>query len=183
VRALTLAVACAVALSSSGCMVVSLHPANDDATILYDDGLIGRWKSDDEETTVQVAAGEWRSYRVTLATPRYTTTLSAHLTRIGGEDLLDLMPATGVDLTTLSIAVHVVVRLKRDGDVLSVSAMDYESARRAIPKPFGLPAVMDERQNVVITAGTAELRRELARDAPGTSIFGPGSTLRRVQAG
>jgi hypothetical protein len=183
VRAQTLAVACAVALSSCGCMVVSLHPAYDDASIQYDEGLIGAWKSDDEDTTVQVAAGEWRSYHVTLATPLDTTTLTAHLTRIDGMDVLDLMPATGVDLTTLSIAVHVIVRLKRDGDVLSVSVIDYESARRAIPKPFGLPAVIDERQNVVITAGTEALRRELAREVPGRSIFGPASTLHRVQAG
>ena len=50
-------------------------------------------------------------------------------------------------------------------------------------RPAGLHAVIDERQNVVITAGTEALRRELAREVPGRSIFGPASTLHRVQAG
>jgi len=182
VRAL-LAAACVLALSSSGCIVVSLHPAYDDSSIQFDDGLIGAWKSDDEDTTVEFEAGEWRSYRVTLTTPRSTATMSAHLTKIGSMDLLDLMPATGIDLATLSIAVHVIVRIHRDGDALTASAMDYEAARRAVPKPFGIEAVMDERQNVVITTSTAELRRVLSGQAPGAAIFGAASTLRRVQAG
>lgn len=178
-----LAAACLLALSSSGCIVVSLHPAYDDSTIQFDDGLVGSWKSDDEDTTVQFEAGEWHSYRVTLTTAKSSATLSGHLTKVGAMDVLDLMPATGVDLATLSIAVHVIVRIHRDGDALTASAMDYEAARRGVPKPFGIPAVMDERQNVVITASTADLRRALAAQAPSSALFGAASTLRRVQAG
>jgi hypothetical protein len=179
----SLALTCVLALVSSGCIVVSLHPAYDDSSIQYDDGLIGSWKSDDEDTTVQFEPGEWRSYRVTLTTPRSTATLSGHLTKIGSMDVLDLMPATGIDLATLSIAVHVIVRIHRDGDALTASAMDYEAARRAVPRPFGIQAVMDERQNVVLTASTADLRRVVSAQTPGTEMFAAATTLRRVQAG
>jgi hypothetical protein len=182
VRAL-LAALSVLALSSSGCIVVSLHPASDDSSIQFDGGLVGSWKSEDEETTVQVEAAEWRSYKVTMATPKSTVTLSGHLTKIGSMDVLDLMPATGIDLATLSIAVHVIVRVHREGDVLTASAMDYEAARRAMPRPFGIPAVMDDRENVVITASTAQLRRLLSRETPGMDVFGAASILRRVQAG
>ena len=180
-RPLALAAACVLALSSAGCLIVTLHPAYDDATIQFDEGLVGSWKADEDDTTVELAQGEWRSYRVTLASPRGSTTLSGHLTRVGSLDVLDLMPATGIDLATLSIAVHVSVRIQRDGDTLAVSAMDYESARKALPKPFGIQAVMDERQNVVITAGTSELRTWLSRQGTGAAVFGAASTLRRVR--
>jgi hypothetical protein len=183
VRPTTLAVACALALSSTGCLVVTLHPAYDDSSIQFDQGLVGSWKSDDEDTTVQFAQAEWRSYRVTLATPRYTAILSGHLTRVGGMDVLDLMPATGIDLATLSIAVHAIVRVRRDGDALTVSTIDYEIARKGLPKGFGIAAAIDERQNVVVTAGTSDLRAWLARPGGNGVVFGAASTLRRVQAG
>jgi hypothetical protein len=119
---------------------------------------------------------------VTLTTPKSTATLSGHLTRVGSMDVLDLMPVTGIDLATLSIAVHVIVRLQRDGDALTAAAMDYEAARLAIPRPFGIPAVLDDRQNVVITSSTAELRQMLSGHAQATAVFAAASTLRRVQA-
>jgi hypothetical protein len=183
VRTLAMAVACTVLLSSPGCIVVTLHPAYDDATIEFDDGLLGAWKSDDDDTTVTFERGEWKSYRVTLATPRYTTTLSAHLTRVGKVEVLDVMPAAGVDLATLTIAVHAVFRVAREGDALTVAPIDYEAARHALPKALGIPAALDGRQNIVVTAATAEMRRWLATRAPGDALFGAGSTLRRVQAG
>jgi len=162
-------------------VVVDLHPAYDDTSITFDDGLVGTWKSDDDDTTVEFAQAEWRSYRVTLRTPRESTTATAHLTRVGDVQLLDVMPATGIAIDTLSIAVHVVYRVSREGDVLTVSALDYEAARHALPKGLGIDAVLDERQNVVLTAGTSELRRWLG--GKGGGMFSAGSPLRRVQAG
>jgi hypothetical protein len=183
VRTLAIAAACTLLLSSTGCIVVALHPAYDDASIGFDEGLLGTWRSEDDDTTVTFERGEWRSYRVTIATPRYSTTLSAHLTRVGATDVLDVMPVTGIDLATLSIAVHGIVRVVRDGDALTVSPIDYEAARRAVPGKIGIPAVLDERQNVVVTAQTADIRKWLAARAGGDSLFGAGATLRRVQAG
>jgi len=184
VRILAAAAACTVLLTTPGCMVVTLHPAYDDASIEFDDRLVGTWTSDDDDTTVRFERGEWRSYRVTVETPRYSTSLSAHLTRVGEVRVLDVMPVTGVDLATLTIAVHGLFRLARDGDMLTVAPIDYEAARDALPKKaFGIPAVMDDRQNVVITASTPEVRRWLQRTGPGEAPFGAASTLRRVQAG
>jgi hypothetical protein len=162
-------------------MVVELHPAYDDASITFDDGLVGTWKSDEDDTTVEFAHAEWRSYRVTVRTPRESTTVTAHLTRVGDAQLLDVMPASGIAIDTLSIAVHVVYRVSRDGDVLTVSALDYEAARHVSPDRLGIEAVLDGRQNVVITAGTNDLRRWLA--GKGSGMFAAGSSLRRVQAG
>jgi hypothetical protein len=162
---------------------VTLHPAYDDASIEFDEGLVGTWRSEDEDATVRIERAEWRSYRIALETPRYSTTLSAHLTRIGDAPLLDVMPETGVDLSTLTIAVHGLFRIARDGDALSVTPLDYEAARRALPGGLGIPAVLDERQNVVITGATSDLRRWLAPHGRGQSFFGAGSVLRRVQAG
>jgi hypothetical protein len=183
VRTFAIAAACTVLLSSPGCIVVTLHPAYDDASIGFDEGLVGAWRSEDDDATVTFERGEWRSYRVTIVTPRDTTTLSAHLTRVGATDVLDVMPVTGIDVATLSIAVHGLFRVTREGDALTVSPIDYEAARQALPDHIGIPAVLDERQNVVITAGTAALRRWLAPRAGGESPFGAGPTLRRVQAG
>jgi len=132
---------------------------------------------------VRFERGEWRSYRVTLETPRYSASLSAHLTRIDDMLVLDVMPAAGIDLATLSIAVHGLFLVARDGDALTVSPIDYEAARHALPKKLGIPAAMDERQNVVITASTPEIRRWLERKGAGDGTFGAGTMLRRVQPG
>jgi hypothetical protein len=183
VRILALSAACTLLLSAPGCIVVTLHPVYDDGTIEFDDGLVGTWKSDEDDTTVRIERGEWRSYRLTVQTPRDSTSLSAHLTRVGDQQLLDVMPVTGIDLATLSIAVHGVFRVSRDGDALAVSPIDYEAARHALPGGLGIPAVMDGRQNVVITAGTPDVRRWLAKRSAGDGLFGAGSTLRKVQAG
>lgn len=162
--------------------MVSLHPACDDRSLTFDDGLVGTWKSDDDDTTVEFASAEWRSYRLTMRTPRSTTTLTAHLTRVVTIDLLDVMPTAGVDLATFAIPVHGLYSISRDGDTLTVAAIDYDAALRALPKGIGIAAALDERKNVVLTAGTVTLRQWITRRGAGAPVFTAGSTLKRVQA-
>ena len=106
---------------------------------------------------------------------------TAHLTRVGDAQLPRRHAGVRIADSTLSIAVHVVYRVSREGDALTVSALDYEAARRALPKRLGIDAVVDERQNVVVTAGTT--RSPAVDRRKGGGMFAAGSPLRRVQAG
>ena len=69
--------------------------------------MVGTWRSDDDDTTVRIERAEWRSYRLTVETPRDSTTLTGHLTRVGDAQVLDVMPATGVDVAQTSLWVGV----------------------------------------------------------------------------
>ena len=57
------------AAASSGCLVLALQPAYDDASVVYDEALIGEWANAEDETTATIERAAWRSYKVTYRRP------------------------------------------------------------------------------------------------------------------
>jgi hypothetical protein len=167
------------ALASSGCLVVSLQPAYDDASIVHDEALIGRWENAADETSATIESGEWRSYKVAY-TDRFTTlTLHGNLTTIGAATFLDLTQVRGADAGPYLVPVHGLFRVAIAGDTLSVAPLDYGWFTRATAgrQIAGLIAVIDDRRNIVVTSSTPALRRWLAR-AP-DSAFSVSTTFTR----
>lgn len=161
---------------SQGCLVVSLHPAYDDETIAWEEGLIGQWRDAEDNVEVTITPGEWRSYRVHYKHPVEEADFTGRLTIIGDSHFLDLMPPRGQDYGAVLVPAHLVVKISRDGNRWQVSALDYDGLRAAIKRgqlSVGL-ATFDQRQNVVLTSSTTSLRawlRSLADkdfDAPAT---------------
>ena len=164
------------AVLSQGCVVVSLHPAYDDETIAWEEGLIGHWRDAEDNVEVTITRGEWRSYRVHYKHPVEEADFTGRLTIIGDSHFLDLMPPKGLDYGAVLVPAHLIVKISRAGDRWRVSALDYDGLRAAIKRgqfPAGL-ATFDQRQNVVLTSSTTSLRawlRSLADkdfDAPAT---------------
>ena len=52
------AVVLAAAMASSGCLVLSLQPAYDSSSVVYDEALIGTWVNTEDETSATIERGE-----------------------------------------------------------------------------------------------------------------------------
>jgi hypothetical protein len=169
-----------VALVSSGCLVLSLHPAHDDASITWDAGLVGTWVNEDDRVTAVVGRGEWRSYRIDYEHPIEKGTLTGYLTTVGTRTYLDISPVRGQDYGSFLIPVHALVRIEREGDTLTVQALDYDRFALAA-KQGGLPGLtmtMDQKQNTILTASTAALRKWLKAGAV-DAMFGARAVFKR----
>lgn len=154
------AAALAAAALSSGCLVISLQPVYDDQAVAFDEALLGRWRSAEDNVEVTVERGEWRSYHVHYKHPVEEADFTARLTAIGDRYYLDLMPVRGLDYGVVLIPAHLVVKLARAGDKWTVSALDYDRLRAQLKggRHAGV-ATFDQRQNLVLTGSTAELRK------------------------
>jgi hypothetical protein len=180
VKALPAAVALAAALVSSGCLVLALHPAYDDAGLMWDPALVGTWYDSDDRVTVTIEQGEWRSYRLTYEHPIEKGVLTGYLMSVGDAHFLDLSPVRGQDYGSFLLPVHVVLRIQRSADKITVQALDYDRFATAAKKGglVGLPATLDQKQNAVITASTSALRQWL-RQPDLEAWFGAGAVFMR----
>lgn len=181
-RVVRLAAAVLTALLSSSCLVVSLHPVYEPETIAFDPSLLGTWAGAEEDVSVTFERAAWHSYHVTLSQRDDHVRLSARLTRIGLQTFLDVSPRDGADVPALVLPVHAVYRvdLPQEGS-LKLAGLNYEALeRRARAGTAGLPVTLDARGNVVIAAGTAELRAWLAAHAGDEELFDePAAFTRR----
>jgi hypothetical protein len=171
-----------LALGSAGCLVASLQPFYDAASIEFDDGLIGEWESAEDQSRIRVDRAEWKSYKVTYTSPSGPVVLTGFLTRIGEGRVLDLTAGRLMEPAALFIPAHVAVRVQVLGDTLTVTGLDYdwilhETEQGRLTK---LRPALDHRKNVVLTADTAGLRAWLAAHArDGEGFGGPMRFVRK----
>ena len=106
--------------------------------------------------------------------------LSARMTRIGAGLYLDVTPLDGTDLPALTLPVHGCLRVELVDEGLSLAELNYEwFERQRGEAKLALPFVVDARRNVVITAGTAELRQWIAQNADAEGVFAAPTTFTR----
>jgi hypothetical protein len=166
-----------------GCLVLALHPVYDDQSIAWDPDLIGGWRDADDASTITISAAEWRSYKVHYEHPSEKGDLTAYLTIVGDDRYLDLSPLRGQDSGSFLLPVHCVLRVKVDGDTLTLTPLSYDvlSARlrsggAAAP---GLAAVLDQKQNVLLTSSTPALRSWLRKTPSSSPAWGASATFLR----
>ena len=181
-RAFLAIVAALAVVSSPACLVLSLQPAYDDDWIAWEPTLVGTWYDADDKVTLQVDAAEWRSYRLHYDHPSEKGDLTAYMTTIGDEHYLDVAPLRGEDHGSFLVPVHGVLRLTLDGDALTLTPLSYDwfADRLKARLTPGVASVFDQKQNAVMTAGTARLRAWL-RALPATSqAWGAPATFTRL---
>jgi hypothetical protein len=140
-------------------MVVSLHPLYDAEVAAFDEGLIGRWTSAEEQLTLEIEASEWRSYRVRASDGRQEVSATARLARLGEQLYLDVVPVSGADVPPLLVPVHAFYRVTRTDDSLAIFPLDYDDTeRRARQGTLGIPTAVDERHFVILTERPSRLR-------------------------
>lgn len=173
----------AAAVGSNACLVLSLQPVYDDASVVFDESLLGKWENLDDQTQLTVERGEWRSYRIVFTERGTSRTLNGNLTRLGdapGARYVDVTEKRGADPGPYLLPVHGIFRITSEGDELRAAPMDLNwFTRAAAGKRRGIPALaIDDRRNVVIASPTAEVRAWLAR-AP-AAAFGTPMTFTRA---
>ncbi len=66
-----------LAALGSGCLVLSVNPGYDEATLGWDPRLVGTWTDADDKASLQIERGEWKSYRIHYVHPIETGDLTA----------------------------------------------------------------------------------------------------------
>jgi hypothetical protein len=171
----------AAALASSGCLVLSLQPVYDGASVVFDEALVGTWVNAEDETSATIERAEWRSYKVAYTDRFATRTFHGNLTKIGAATYLDLTEARGEDEGPFLLPVHGVFRVNVAGDTLSAAPLDYGWFTRAIEQKAlkRLSVAFDDRRNVVIASSTADLRRWLTQ-VPAEAFTAPTTYRRKL---
>jgi hypothetical protein len=168
--------AVAVAVWSQGCLVLSLQPVYDDASLVFEEALLGRWENADDQMQLVIERGEWRSYRIAFTERGATRNLNGNLSSIGDKRTLfmDVTEMRGVDPGPYLLPVHGLFRVTVDAGELTAAPLDFDwFMQAALEKRRGLPALaLDDRRNVIVAAPTAEFRRWLAR-APAVAFAAP----------
>jgi hypothetical protein len=169
-----------LAAASSGCLVVTLQPAYDDQSLIFDEALLGQWENAEDGTRATIERGEWRSYKITFVDRTATRVFQGNLTKIGASRFLDLTEMRGADPGPLLVPVHGIARVTVRDAALDVALLDYDWFTRAISrKSLGrLSTAADDRRNVVITATTGEVKRWLAR-TPADAFAAPATFTRK----
>jgi hypothetical protein len=175
------AVACvACAAASAGCFVSSLHPVYDDASIVFDESLLGTWENREGELSVVVSAGEWRSYHVAFTDRFGTTELIGRLTRVGRVRLVNLLPAAALDRPMFVLVTNGFVQIDLQPEGLRVRVPEYAVvAKRAAAGRLGVASATDMKQNVVLTASTRSLRAWLAASQKDETLWSEWTTFTR----
>ena len=95
-------------LTSSGCLVVTLQPAYDDQSLVFEEALLGQWENAEDGTRATIERGEWRSYKITFVDRTATRVFQGNLTKIGASTFLDLTEMRGADPGPPLVPVHTI---------------------------------------------------------------------------
>lgn len=172
----------AALLASPGCLVVTLHPAYEGESTGFDPALLGTWHDVEDNASMTIERGEWRSYKVHYEHPIEKGDLTGYLTAIDDARYLDLMPARGEDRGSFVVPVHVIMRVRLDGDQLELTPLSYDwffdrlRAGTAVP---GLNVAQDQRENALIVSPAGRVREWLRRQKPDSPAFGAAAVFSR----
>ncbi len=173
-------------LLTPACLVVSLDRFYDDASITFDEHLLGSWVDTDDNVTAVVERSEWRSYRIEYTHPTEKGTLTAYLFRAGSASYLDLTEVRGVDLGSFVMPVHALVKVEAGAEALTLTPLRFDwfdTSLTANGLPKGLNAARAERGQIVLTAPQPMLERWLAGRRAADPAFGTPVVFRKAGTG
>lgn len=162
--------------------MLSLHPAYEDDSLGWEPALLGTWQDVDDNVSLVIERGEWRSYKIQYVHPIESGELTGYITAIGDDRFLDVMPVRGTDRGSFVVPVHALVRVQLSGDRLEVTALSYDwffdrlRAGATLPR---LEVTLDQKENALITSSSKQLRdwiRMQPRDGP---MFGAAAVFTR----
>jgi hypothetical protein len=174
-----------VSACAPACLVLTVNPLYDDESIGWDAGLVGDWEDADDNASLQIERGEWKSYRVHYVHPIETGDLTGYLTSVGDQRYLDVMPARGEDRGSFLIPVHAMLRVHLDGDRLELTPLSYDwfyDHLRASGQVPSLSAALDQKKNALLISPTARLRVWLRAQPVDGQMFGAAAVFTRKRS-
>ena len=172
----------AALLVSSGCLVLSLNPAYDDASLVWEPGLIGSWVDAEDHASLDIERSDWNSYRIKYVHPIETGTLTGYVTSVGDDRFLDLMPVRGEDRGAFLVPVHAVLRMHLDGDTLQLTGLSYDWFSQRARNGAGIPGLRlskDQKENALISSPTSQVRAWLRAQPGNGAMFGASVVFTR----
>lgn len=179
-RAARLLVVLVCAWLSGGCYVVSLHGLADDASTVTDDQVAGHWYSADDDVEITIAPDEWRTYSITVHDGSGDQLFTGRVTELAGRKFFDLTVHAGNELEAALLPVHLIGRFGMKDDTLVVELLAYDWFRGRFDRgSLVVPAVLDERDAVLLTAKRSKLREWVAANATSPGAFEEAMVLSR----
>lgn len=179
-RALRILLVLLSACATTGCYVVSVSGLADTASSTVDERLLGRWKSAEDEVELVIARDEWRSYAVTMRDRTGEQRFTARLHTIGEVEYFDLTIQNGTETNPALLPIHILGRVKHEDTTLQVELLDYDWFRGRMARgSLTTPAVVDERDTILLTGTRTQLRRWLAANGAAPKFFAEALVLRR----
>lgn len=170
-----------LALTQAACLVVSVRPAYDDESLMWEPALLGRWEDSEDRAELTIEPGEWKSYRIRYTYAIESGQLTGFMTAVGDDRYLDVMPAAGQDHGSFLLPLHLLVKVVLGPDRLELTPMSYDwfYDRLKAGQPIaGLPAVLDQKDNALVVASSAGLRNWLRKPAAAVA-FGPSAVFEK----
>jgi hypothetical protein len=157
-----------------------LFPLYEEGDIESEPALVGSWRNEDDRISLEIAAAEWGSYAVTWRQASTTYPGRMYLTRVAGDLFADVTAPPGEDRGPFLVVVHWWCRVQLDGDRLTIQPLDHDWLSGPTGRQVAPVARADERGDLLLTGGTASLRRWLARHARRTGVLDAPITFQRV---
>jgi hypothetical protein len=180
IRRWTAAAVFCAAIWSASCLVSSLHPAYNEDSIVFDEALIGSWELRENDVSVVVGRGKWRSYDVAYTDRFGTTKFTAHLTDVGGARFLNVRPEDGLERPAYLIASNGILQVAIESSRARVRELDYGVVlERLKAGTLAIDAATDLKQNVLLTAGSSAVRKWLLAAIADDALFAEWKTFTR----
>lgn len=179
-RALRVLLVVLSACATTGCYVVSVSGLADTASSTFDESLLGHWTSREDDVDLLVERDEWRTYAITMRDRTGEQHFTGRLAVIGGARYVDLTIQHGTEASPALLPVHIIGRVTHHESTLRIDLLDYDWFRGRVSRgSLTTPAVLDERDSLLLTAPRAQLRRWLAANAATPALFAEVLVLTR----
>jgi hypothetical protein len=178
-------------LCLTGCVITSVYPYYTAKDVTFEPKLLGVWY-DHEETNTTAAKSFWRfekngaqTYQVAMAEADATNYFDGHFFALGRDQFLDLLPR---DRHDYAAPAHLLLRVHALEPQLTLEFLDYEWLAKLVeakPKTIrhvivpGPAGEKEERNQLVLTADTAELQKFIRKHLKNTNAWAEPLVLKK----
>jgi hypothetical protein len=169
-------------LPLGGCVVGSLEPLYEEADVVFQPELLGRWTQDDAtwEFAKSPRTGTG-SYDVTITDQRDSQAFEGHLVKLGAVMFLDLFPSGTLRDEAFAVPIHVFSRVRQLTPSPTFEPLDHHWVKTfLLANPRATPHAFGDDNRVTLTGSTAEVKAFVRAHAAEDAVFDDPMVLTRA---